>query len=78
MDLSANGKHLASCAEDRTVLVWNSKDFNAKEHKCLRCNVDYDHGIFIQWSPDCKAFAVQKAVHNSVEVRQKSSSRCLM
>jgi len=68
MDLSANGKHLASCAEDRTVLVWNSKDFNAKEHKCLRCNVDYDHGIFIQWSPDCKAFAVQKAVHNSVEV----------
>jgi len=68
MDLSANGKHLASCAEDRTVLVWSSKDFNAKEHKCLRCNVDYDHGIFIQWSPDCKAFAVQKAVHNSVEV----------
>ena len=70
LDLSANGKHLASCAEDRTVLVWNSKDFNAKEHKCLRCNVDYDHGIFIQWSPDCKAFAVQKAVHNSIEVRQ--------
>merc|ERR1719510_2021342 len=38
LDLSANGKHLASCAEDRTVLVWNSKDFTAKEHKCLRCN----------------------------------------
>ena len=68
MDLSPNGKHLASCAEDRTVLVWHTKDFSAKEHKCLRCNVEFDHGVFIRWSPDSKAFVVQKAVQNCTEV----------
>ena len=68
MDLSPNGKYLASCSEDRTVLVWTSKDFADKEHKCLRCNVEYDHGVFINWSPDSKAFVVQKAVQNCTEV----------
>ena len=68
MDLSSNGKYLASCAEDRTVLVWHTKDFAAKEHKCLRCNVEFDHGVFISWSPDSKAFVVQKAVANNTEV----------
>jgi len=68
LDLSPNGKYLASCAEDRTVLVWQSKDFTAKEHKILRCNVEYDHGLFIRWSPDSKAFVVQKAVQNCTEV----------
>lgn len=68
MDLSANGKYLASSSEDRTVLVWHSKDFTAKEHKCLRCNVQFDHGVFVKWSPDSKAFVVQKAVQNITEV----------
>jgi len=68
MDLSANGKYLASSSEDRTVLVWHSKDFSAKEHKCLRCNVEFDHGVFVRWSPDSKAFVVQKAVQNITEV----------
>jgi len=68
MDLSSNGKYLASCSEDRTVLVWHTKDFAAKEHKCLRCNVEFDHGVFISWSPDSKAFVVQKAVANNTEV----------
>ena len=66
MDLSPNGKYLASCADDRTVLVWNSQDFSSKQPK--RCNVEYDHGVFIQWSPDSKAFVVQKAVQNCTEV----------
>jgi len=68
MDLSSNGKYLASCSEDRTVLVWHTKDFAAKEQKCLRCNVEFDHGVFISWSPDSKAFVVQKAVANNTEV----------
>lgn len=68
MDLSPNGKYLASCSEDRTVLVWTSKEFAEKEHKCLRCNVEYDHGAFVKWSPDSKAFVVQKVVQNCTEV----------
>jgi len=68
LDVSPNGKFLASCGEDRTVLVWNTKDFPLKEHKCLRCNVEFDHGLFVKWSPDSKAFVVQKAVQNCTEV----------
>jgi len=68
LDISPNGKHLASCGEDQTVLVWPTKDFPSKEHKCLRCNVEYDHGLFVKWSPDSKAFVVQKAVQNCTEV----------
>jgi len=72
MDFSPNGKHLASCGEDRTVLVWSSKDFASKEHKVLRCNVEFDHGFFVKWSPDSKAFVVQKAVQNCTEVYKMS------
>eukprot|EP00092_Neocalanus_flemingeri_P108238 GFUD01138988.1.p1 GENE.GFUD01138988.1~~GFUD01138988.1.p1 ORF type:complete len:282 (+),score=104.20 GFUD01138988.1:69-914(+) len=72
MDISPNGKHLASCGEDRTVLVWSIKDFTGKEHKCLRCNVEFDHGLFVKWSPDSKAFVVQKAVQNCTEVYKMS------
>jgi len=68
MDMSSNGKYLASSGEDRTVLVWHSKDFSGKDHKVLRCNVEFDHGLFVKWSPDSKAFVVQKAVQNCTEV----------
>jgi len=68
LDFSANGKFLASCGEDRTVLVWMIKDFVQKEHKCLRCNVEFDHGLFVKWSPDSKAYVVFKAVQNCIEV----------
>lgn len=68
LDISPSGKHLASSGEDQTVLVWSTKDFPSKEHKCLRCNVEYDYGVFVKWSPDSKAFVVQKALQNCTEV----------
>ena len=58
--------------QDRTVLVWSTKDFKEKEHKCLRCNIEFDHGLFAKWSPDSKAFVVQKAVQNCTEVYKMS------
>jgi hypothetical protein len=27
----------------------------------FRCNVMYDHSLFVKWSPDSKAFVLQKA-----------------
>jgi len=72
MEISPNGKHLASSGEDRTVMVWSTKGFVEKEHKVLRCNVEYDHGLFVKWSPDSKAFVVQKAVQNCTEVYKMS------
>ena len=78
MDLSANGKYLASSSEDRTVLVWHSKDFSAKEHKCLRCNVEFDHGVFVRWSPDSKAFVVQKAVQVRLHFKTSNTGPALL
>lgn len=65
---SENSKYLATCAEDRTVLLWTVKDFPSKEHKIIRTNVEYDHASLIEWSPDSKAFVVLKATANLPEV----------
>jgi len=57
-DLSSNGKLLASCSEDRTVRLWNVKDFSLKEHKYTRGNVEFDYPSCISLSPDSRAFIV--------------------
>lgn len=58
IDLSSNGKFVASCSEDRTVRLWNVKDFASKEHKYTRCNVEFDYPTCISFSPDSRAFIV--------------------
>lgn len=68
MNFSSNGKFLASCAEDRTVLLWCTKDLTTKEKRSLRVNVEYDHATLVRWSPDGKAFIIHKAVANAIEV----------
>lgn len=56
LDFSSNGKYLASCADDRTVRLWSTKDFTEREHKCLRANVELDHATLVRFSPDSRAF----------------------
>uniref|UniRef100_A0A1Y1MZI9 Uncharacterized protein n=2 Tax=Photinus pyralis TaxID=7054 RepID=A0A1Y1MZI9_PHOPY len=68
MDFSSNGKYLASCADDRTVLLWDVKDLHQKDHKSLRINVEFDYATFVKWSPDSKAFLIHKFNGNCVEV----------
>lgn len=68
MDFSSNGKFLATCAEDRAVLIWSTKNWDQKDHKCLRINIEFDHAKFIKWSPDSKAFIIHKAAERLMEV----------
>ncbi|XP_012150928.1 transducin beta-like protein 2 isoform X4 [Megachile rotundata] len=68
MNFSSNGKFLASCAEDRTVLLWCTKELTVKEKRSLRINIEFDHATLIRWSPDGKAFIIHKAVANTIEV----------
>ena len=68
MDFSSNGKFLASCSTDRSILVWPTKLFNSKTHNPIRGNIAFDEADKIKWSPDSKAFLLHKAVADELEV----------
>ncbi|XP_006057163.2 transducin beta-like protein 2 isoform X1 [Bubalus bubalis] len=68
MDFSSNGKYLATCADDRTVRIWSTKDFLQREHRSMRANVELDHAILVRFSPDCRAFIVWLANGDTLRV----------
>ncbi|XP_054716385.1 LOW QUALITY PROTEIN: transducin beta-like protein 2 [Uloborus diversus] len=68
MDYSANGKLLASCANDRSVMLWTVKTFVEKNHRSIRANVEFDHATNVKWSPDGKAFIASVATANTIQV----------
>ncbi|KAK9512844.1 hypothetical protein O3M35_001171 [Rhynocoris fuscipes] len=68
MEFSANGKFLATCADDRAIFVWSTKHWKDKDHKYIRYNIDYDHASLIRWSPDSKAFIYNRYSDNTIEV----------
>ncbi|XP_054703109.1 transducin beta-like protein 2 isoform X1 [Grus americana] len=68
LDFSSSGKYLASCGSDRTVRLWSTRDFTAREHRCLRANVGLDHAELVRLSPDSRAFIVWLANGETVRV----------
>ncbi|XP_078296002.1 transducin beta-like protein 2 isoform X3 [Panthera onca] len=68
MDFSSNGKYLATCADDRTVRIWSTKDFLQREHRSMRANVELDHATLVRFSPDCRAFIVWLANGDTLRV----------
>lgn len=68
LDFSSNGKYLASCADDRTVRIWSTKDFLEREHKCLRANVELDHALLVRFSPDSRAFITWLANGDTIRI----------
>ncbi|MBN3325419.1 TBL2 protein, partial [Atractosteus spatula] len=68
LDFSSNGKYLASCADDRTVRIWSTKDFADRDHRCLRANVELDHATLVSFSPDSRAFITWLASAETIRV----------
>nr|XP_061801675.1 transducin beta-like protein 2 [Nerophis lumbriciformis] len=68
LDFSSNGKYLASCADDRTVRIWSTKDFLDREHKYLRANVELDHATLVRFSPDSRAFITWLANEDTIRI----------
>ncbi|XP_075978394.1 transducin beta-like protein 2 isoform X2 [Anticarsia gemmatalis] len=68
VDFSANGKFMAATCDDGSVILWDVRDLNQKEHKTLRVNIEFDHASHVAWSPDSKAFIVHTVRENHVVV----------
>lgn len=68
LDFSSNGKYLASCADDRTVRIWSTKDFLERKHRCMRANVELDHATLVRFWPDSRAFIVWLANGERIQV----------
>ncbi|ESO98166.1 hypothetical protein LOTGIDRAFT_239070 [Lottia gigantea] len=67
-DFSPNGKYLISSAEDRSIFLWSTKEFQQKIHRSVRGNVELDEGCKIAFSPDSKAFVVKLKYENILRI----------
>jgi len=67
LDLSCNGKYLASCSEDRSVRLWSVKEFGSGNRN-IRCNVEFDHAIKVRFSSDSRAFVAGLSYDSTVRV----------
>ncbi|UJR23331.1 hypothetical protein I4U23_026345 [Adineta vaga] len=68
LNFSHNDKYLASAAEDDSVLLWQTKDFNEKEHKHSRVNIEFGQANHVAFSPDGKAFLINLVNDNTIRV----------
>lgn len=60
---------------DGSVILWDIRDLNQKEHKTLRVNIEFDHASYVAWSPDSKAFIVHTVRENNIVVYKIEKKR---
>lgn len=68
LDFSSNGKHLITCSEDRSLIIWNTNDFDQKEHKSVKGNLELDHAKYVRFAPDSKSILICLAFANTLTV----------
>ncbi|CAG9530023.1 unnamed protein product [Cercopithifilaria johnstoni] len=68
LDFSSNGRYLASISSDRSLYLWNVKDFGERDHKLHRCSVELDCASHIVFSPDSKCVLMSLQIANKLGV----------
>lgn len=53
---------------DGSLIIWDIRDLNQKEHKTLRVNIEFDYASHVAWSPDSKAFIIHTVQENHIIV----------
>ncbi|CAF4917618.1 unnamed protein product [Pieris macdunnoughi] len=51
---------------DGSVILWEVRDLNSKEHRNIRVNIEFDYASHIAWSPDSKGFVVHTVQENHI------------
>ncbi|EJD75802.1 hypothetical protein LOAG_17124 [Loa loa] len=68
LDFSSNGKYVASVSSDRSLYLWNVKDFCERDHKLHRCSVELDDASHIVFAPDSKCVLMSLKIANKLDV----------
>ncbi|KAL6734705.1 hypothetical protein Aduo_005215 [Ancylostoma duodenale] len=63
LDFAQDGKRLVTVSSDRAAFLWDVRDFEEKEHKCVRQILDFDTATKVSFAPDCKSivFAMKRS-----------------
>ncbi|KAJ8979981.1 hypothetical protein NQ317_013730 [Molorchus minor] len=54
--------------KNRAVFIWDTKDLTQKDRRSLRINIEFDYATMVKWSPDSKAFIINRYNENALEV----------
>ncbi|OZC06171.1 WD domain, G-beta repeat protein, partial [Onchocerca flexuosa] len=68
VDFSSNGRHLASVSSDRSLYLWNVKDFGERDHKMHRSTIELDDASHIVFAPDSKSVIISLHIANKLDV----------
>lgn len=68
LDFSSNGRYVASVSSDRSLYLWNVKDFSGRDHKMHRCTVELDNANHIIFAPDSKYVLMSLRSANKLDV----------
>ncbi|KJH47642.1 WD domain, G-beta repeat protein [Dictyocaulus viviparus] len=62
IDFAQDGKKFVSVSSDRCVFLWDVRDFEEKEHKCISHVLDFDTATKVSFSPDSRSmvFAMKR------------------
>ncbi|VDO34422.1 unnamed protein product [Haemonchus placei] len=63
VDFAQDGKKFVTVSSDRTVFLWDVRDFEEREHRSVRQVLDFDTATQVSFSPDCKSvvFAMKRS-----------------
>ena len=81
IEFSPNGKYFLTTGSDRAIFLWSTKEFEAKQNKSIRCNVEFDHATKVRFSPDSRSFIVALGNSNTIrayKINKKEDSNVQM
>ncbi|KAJ1360999.1 Transducin beta-like protein 2, variant 2 [Parelaphostrongylus tenuis] len=68
IDFAQDGKKFVSVSTDRSAFLWDCRDFEEKEHKCVSQVLEFDTATKVSFSPDSKSMVFAMKRMNKLSV----------